>query len=59
MSIIVRIGKFKFSWCPAERGIFVLRKCYSRKHPKVVWHEWHPLFGNVVTPLGMTTKATP
>jgi len=36
MSICIVIGKFMLS----SRGVFVLRRHYAVKHPKVIWFQW-------------------
>lgn len=37
------LGRIKLSWSPADRGVFVLRKCWARKHPKIGWVEWRKI----------------
>lgn len=43
MTIILIIRRIKLAWSPAERGVFVLRKCVARKHPKIGWVEWRKI----------------
>lgn len=43
MTFVLIIRRIKLAWCPAERGVFVLRKCWARKHPKIGWVEWRKI----------------
>ena len=40
MSFQLIMWRLKLAWNDAERGLFVLRHCRARKHPKIQWVEW-------------------